>query len=75
LKKEDKVYVLSSDDEIVIYSYYEITRSKLKLIMLSNIEVVDIIGENRIQTFDVTNEQSWQLYQMTYKYFRFKKWR
>jgi hypothetical protein len=75
LIREEKIFNISVYDKITIYSYYEVTRSKLKLILLGNIETIDVVRDDEIQTFEVPYPKAFDFYQMTYRYFKWKKWR
>lgn len=75
LIKEQRLFIIDMHDEVAVYSYYEVNRSKLKLLMMGNIEVIDIVKNDEIQTFDVPYTQSMEFYQMAFRYFKFKKWR
>ena len=65
---------LDECDEYITYTYYEVSRSRLRLILFGTVESIEIVGDNNIQFFEVTYPQAVELYQMVYTYFRWKKW-
>lgn len=71
---EEKI-VISKFDEIVVHSYYIVNRSKLRLILSSSIESIEVVKEDEIQFFDVSYSKSNEFYQMVFRYFKMKKWK
>jgi hypothetical protein len=61
--------------EIIVYSYYAVTRNKIKFILLGSIETIEIVKEDAIQTFELSHLEAVQFYKMAYRYFRWKKWK
>lgn len=75
LDKEDKVLVDPRNGTVLYKFYYKVTRSRFKLVLLASIESIDIIGDDEIQTFELSYQESVNLYQMTYRYFKWKNWK
>jgi len=75
LVKEEKTFNFLENDDVVVYSYYEASRKKLKFILLNNVNLIDIVKDNEIQTFEITYPKAVELYQMTYQYFKWKGWK
>jgi len=72
---EEKVTdILDECSQYIIYTYYEVNRSRLRLILLGAVESIEIVGDNNVQFFEVAYPQAAELYQMVYTYFRWKKW-
>lgn len=73
--KEEKIKdTLDECSKYIVYSYYEVTRSKLRLILLGPVETIEIIGEDSVEFFEITYPEAVMLYQMVYGYFKWKKW-
>jgi hypothetical protein len=75
LVKEEKLTEMDSYEQVVVHDYYEITRNKIKLMLLGTIESIIIIKDYEIQTFELTFTESSEFYQMGYRYFKLKKWK
>jgi hypothetical protein len=65
---------LDECNKYTVYSYYEVNRSKLRLMLLGAVENIEIIGDSSVEFFEVTYPQSTELYKMVYTYFKWKKW-
>ena len=65
---------LDECSQYIMHTYYEVSRSKLRLILLGAVDSIEIVGENDVQFFEVAYPQAAELYQMVYTYFRWKKW-
>lgn len=75
LLKEERFSDTSNQEYITCYLYYVITKSKFRLVLNKNIDTIEIVGDNEIQVFDLTNKQSVELYQLTHQYYKFRKWK
>lgn len=72
---EDTIYNPNKPGEVCIYSYYEITRTKLKFILLGSVESIHIIKELEIQSVMVSFTEAKELYSMTFYFFKWMKWK
>ncbi len=73
---DEKIVTDTLDEcsQYTVYSYYEVNRSKLRLMLLGAVENIEIIGDDSVEFFEVTYPQATELYQMVYIYFKWKKW-
>lgn len=75
LLKENYYYSDSTETDIEVYRYYVVSKNKLRLILNQNVDKIDIVKDNEIDTFELTNKESIGLYHMVYNYYRLRGWK
>ena len=61
--------------EICVYSYYEVTYVKLKYILLGGVENISVIKDDEIQNIRVSKTEAKEIYEMTFYFFKWMKWK
>ncbi len=72
LKEEE---VLLENGDIKVYRYYLLTRSKLNMVLNNNIDRIEIVRDDMIDTFELTYKESVGIYNIVYMYYKFRDWR
>lgn len=75
LFKENYYYSDSTETDIEVYRYYIVSKNRLRLILNQSVDRIDIVKDNEIDTFELTNKESVALYHMVYNYYRMRGWK
>ena len=72
---EDTIHNPNEFGEICVYSYYEVTYVKLKYILLGGVENITVIKDDEIQNIRVSKTEAKEIYEMTFYFFKWMKWK
>jgi len=63
------------NDWITVKCYYKITQNKIRYLLLGSVETILIVKSDEIQEFRLTKSEASEIYQMCYKYSKWKGWK
>jgi hypothetical protein len=75
LLRENYYFKDSSEVDIDVFKYYTVTKNKLRLILNQSVDIIYIVKDNEIDTFELSHEDSINLYHMVYNYYRLRGWK
>jgi hypothetical protein len=75
LLKENEFYNDSSDEGIDVFKYYVVNKNKLRLILKQSVDIIYIVKDNEIDTYELSHDDAINLYHIVYNYFRLRGWK
>jgi hypothetical protein len=75
LLKENYYFNDSIEVDINVFRYYVVNKNKLRLILNQSVDIIYIVKDNEIDTFELSHEDSINLYHMVYNYYRLRGWK
>lgn len=75
LLRENYYYSDSTEVGIDVFKYYVVSKNKLRLILNQSVDIIYIVKDNEVDTFELSHADAVNLYHMVYDYFRMRGWK
>ena len=75
LLRENYYYSDSTEVGIDVFKYYIVSKNKLRLILNQSVDIIYIVKNNEIDTFELSHSDAINLYHMVYNYYRLRGWK
>jgi hypothetical protein len=72
LLRENYYFNDSTGVNIDVYKYYVISKNKLRFILNQSVDMIYIVKDNEVDTFELSHDDAINLYHMVYNYYRFR---